>query len=489
MLGERVKKIRYGGPVEFSIEIALERIESLLKKDYRISKRAMGLLLLQEDEEIERLVKETEPYAFRKIASIVAETKTHYSHSLDYVITMSRQEEINQIVKGVIEPLKEKEVSFRERLSRIMMNPIAGIPILLIVLYFGLYLFVGVFAAQTVVDFLEVTLFEEQISPWVRGVFNNFIPYPPIQDLFVGEYGILTQAVPYAIALILPIVAAFSLVFSLIEDSGYLPRLAMLIDRIFKKIGLSGRAVIPMTLGFGCDTMAVMVTRTLETKKEKVISSLLLALAIPCSAQLGIIFALMSGRPKALLIWGGVIVLEFLFIGYLASKILPGERPSFFMEIPPLRMPKLSNVLTKTYTRLQWYFMEVFPLFILASILIWIGQLTGLFQLAIKTLEPLVRLIGLPDETAVVFLFGFFRRDYGAAGLFDMNQEGIFSGVQLVVAAITLTLFIPCIAQFIMTAKERGMKTALAMAAFILPSAFLVGFLVNLVLTTLKVSL
>lgn len=126
-----------------------------------------------------------------------------------------------------------------------------------------------------------------------------------------------------------------------------------------------------MTLGFGCDTMAVMVTRTLETIKEKIISNLLLALAVPCSAQLGIIFALLSGRPKALLIWGGVVVLQFLFIGYLASKVIPGRRPSFFMEVPPLRMPQLSNVLTKTYTRVQWYFMEVFPLFVLASILIW----------------------------------------------------------------------------------------------------------------------
>lgn len=235
MLEEKVKKIRYGGPVEFSIEIALEKIESLLKKDYRISKRAIGLLLLQEDEEIQNLVKEGEPDAFREIASIVARTKTHYGHPLDYVITMRRQKEINQIVKRVIGLLKEKKISFGEKLSRIMMNPITGIPILLIVIYFGLYQIVGVFAAQTIVDFLEITLFEERISPLVRAVFVNFIPYPLIQDLFVGEYGIFTQAIPYAVALILPIVAAFSLVFSIIEDTGYLPRLAMLIDRVFKK--------------------------------------------------------------------------------------------------------------------------------------------------------------------------------------------------------------------------------------------------------------
>lgn len=489
MSERKVKKIRYENTGEFSIEIALQKIEGLLKKDYRISKRAIGLLLLQEDEEIKSLIKEREPDIEGEITSIISKTKAHYNKPLDYLITMRRQQEASQIIQRAISHLKKKNISFRERLSQIMMNPIAGIPILFTVLYLGLYQFVGVFAAQTVVEFLEVTLFEKQISPWVREVFNNFVGFPPIQDLFVGEYGIFTQAIPYAVALILPIVTAFFLVFSIIEDTGYLPRLAMLIDRIFKKIGLSGRSVIPMTLGFGCGTMAVMVTRTLETKREKVISSLLLALAIPCSAQLGIIFALLSNRPKALLIWGGVIILEFLFIGYLASLLLPGKTPSFFMEIPPLRIPKLSNVLKKTYSRVQWYFMEVFPLFILASILIWLGQLTGIFGLTIKALEPLVRLIGLPDETAVVFLFGFFRRDYGAAGLLDMNREGIFSGVQLVVAAITLTLFMPCIAQFIMTAKERGMKAAILIALFIVPSAFLAGFFVNLILNALAVQL
>ena len=265
--------------------------------------------------------------------------------------------------------------------------------------------------------------------------------------------------------------------------------MAMLIDRVFKVIGLSGRAVIPVVLGFGCDTMATIVTRTQETRRERVITTLLLALAIPCSAQLGVIFAILSGNGMALIIWGGVVALIFLLVGYLASKIIPGERASFYMEVPPLRMPKLSNVLVKTYTRLQWYFTEVLPIFIIASILLWAGKLTGVFDIVISWLEPVVELIGLPSEAAVIFLYGFFRRDFGAAGLYDLHSSGVLLGVPLVVAAVTLTLFIPCIAQFSVMLKERGVKTALAIGIFVFPFAFFVGFVLNLVLVTLGASL
>src|SRR3990172_5573206 len=293
----------------------------------------------------------------------------------------------------------------------------------------------------------------------------------------------------YAIAIVLPIVGTFFIVFSIIEDSGYLPRLAMLIDRVFKAIGLSGRAVIPMVLGFGCDTMATIVTRTQETTRERVITTLLLALAIPCSAQLGVIFAILSGNSEALLIWAGVTTLIFLLVGYLAAKVIPGKKASFYMEVPPLRLPKLSNVLVKTYTRLQWYFFEVMPVFVLASVLLWLGDLTGLLDYISRGLVPLMRLIGLPAETGFVFLYGFFRRDFGAAGLYDLHSSGIITGIPLVVAAVVLTLFIPCVAQFSVMLKERGVKTTMAITLFVFPFAFFVGFILNWALTALRVSL
>jgi ferrous iron transport protein B len=237
-----------------------------------------------------------------------------------------------------------------------------------------------------------------------------------------------------------------------------------------------------MVLGFGCDTMATMVTRTLETVRERIIATLLLALAIPCSAQLGVIMALLSKEPRALFIWGLCLLLVFLLVGLLAARVIPGETPMFYMELPPLRLPQLSNILTKTYSRMQWYLLEVLPLFILASVLLWIGKITDFFAALAGWTAPVMASIGLPRETAVAFIFGFFRRDYGAAGLYDLQTKGLLNARQLTVAAVTLTLFLPCIAQFLIIKKERGLPVATAIGIFVSLFAFGSGYLLNRVL-------
>ncbi len=485
MLSAKTTNLKY----DEVLESALIDIESRLKGHYGVSKRTIGLLLLQGDTEIESQVREQEGSDYKSIQEVVSQAIAGYSQSLNYIIALRQQQEVKRIISTAVTSSEKPKQGFAERLSRLMMRPLTGVPILLLVLYFGLYQFVGVFGAGTLVDSIESIVFGEWINPWATNFVVSLIPFEILRNLFVGEYGVITLGLSYAFATILPIVGTFFIVFSIIEDSGYLPRLAMLIDRVFKGIGLSGRAVIPIVLGFGCDTMATIVTRTQETKRERVITTLLLALAIPCSAQLGVIFAILSGSAQALLIWVGTIALVLLLVGYLASKILPGESASFYMEVPPLRLPKISNVLVKTYTRLQWYLTEVLPLFILISVLLWAGELTGVLTFVSRGLEPLVKFIGLPPEAAVVFLYGFFRRDFGAAGLYNLHDSGIILGIPLVVSAVTLTLFIPCVAQFMVMLKERGFKTALAIALFIFPFAFLVGFILNLVLTTLRVSL
>ncbi|HEY3490526.1 MAG TPA: ferrous iron transport protein B [Candidatus Deferrimicrobiaceae bacterium] len=470
------------------IERAAAAIGLMVGDSLAMGRRAAALLLLQGDLELNGMLADdpdTDGEAIERIARPVREKA---QLGLDYVLAVARQEKTDQLCGRVYRSKKENGLRFGERLSHWMMHPLYGIPILLASLY-ALYEFVGVFGAQTSVDFLEHTIFEQRINPYVIKAAAAIIPWAVLRDLFVGEYGVVTLGVRYAVALILPIVATFFIAFSVIEDTGYLPRLAMLIDRLFKTIGLSGRAVIPMVLGFGCDTMATMVTRTLETKRERLLATLLLSLAIPCSAQLGVIFALLAGSPKSLLVWGVVMALNFLLVGYLAAKVLPGAAPLFYMEVPPLRLPRWRNVLTKTYTRVEWYFREILPMFLWASVVIWLGRLTGLFDRAVAALKPAVSFVGLPVETAVSFLFGFFRRDYGAAGLYDLKQSGVLHGIPLVVAVVAMTLFLPCIAQFTITVKERGWKTAVGMAAFIFPYAFLVSFLVGKALPALGVTL
>jgi ferrous iron transport protein B len=474
--------VAYSAPIEH----AIERITTALCGDYSVSERSIALFLLAGDEEITSLVAERDSGTVKIIDEAVAEIQEQFVDPIAFLLALRQRESAERLVRGVIVPPTQRPTQWRDRISQAMINPLTGLPILFVALL-ALYWFVGVFGAQTLVDWLERVVFGQAINPWINHVVNVTVPWPAIRALLAGEYGILTLGVRYAIAIILPIVGTFFLIFAVIEDSGYLPRLALLIDRVFKKIGLNGRAVIPMVLGFGCDTMATIVTRTLETRRERLISTFLLALAIPCSAQLGVIFAILAGSPAALGIWAVTVLFVFLLVGFLAAKLMPGERPHFYMELPPLRAPRITNVLVKTYTRMEWYLKEVLPLFILASVLIWLGQTTGLFDLAVHALQPAVRLMGLPDESAVAFLFGFFRRDYGAAGLYDV--QSLMSGVQLAVAAVTLTLFVPCVAQFSVMLKERGWKTAVSVVAFIFPFAFLVGWALNMFLALLEVSL
>jgi ferrous iron transport protein B len=369
-------------------------------------------------------------------------------------------------------------------LSRYCINPWTGVPILLIVLYVGLYQFVGKLGAGVLVDWLENTVFGAYLLPPVERFVTALLPGETWSSLFVGEYGIITLGVRYAVAIVLPVVGTFFLFFSLLEDSGYFPRLALLIDRVFKRIGLNGRAVLPLVLGFGCDTMATMVTRILETRRERIIATMLLALAIPCSAQLGLFAGLLSSKSLTLLLaWAGVTLFEFLLVGTLAARLMPGQRPSFFMEVPPLRCPQLGNVLTKTYTRMQWYLREVFPLFVLASVLIWLGRITHVFELVIAGLTPLAQVLGFGEHSpriAEVFLFGFFRRDYSAAHLFDLDTAVVLTNQQLLVGAVTLTLFIPCIAQFLIMRREHGWPVAIGIALFTFFMAFTAGALLNL---------
>uniref|UniRef100_A0A831U364 Ferrous iron transport protein B n=1 Tax=Geobacter metallireducens TaxID=28232 RepID=A0A831U364_GEOME len=454
-------------------------IAGLLQGEYTLEKKALALLLLQRDDEIARLVAEREGDRAPLIAERVKEKTFERRESFHLDLSLERKGIVKGLLAGVITFPEKRRVTFGERLSSWAVHPITGVPLLLVTLYYGLYQFVGVFGAGTLVDFLEGTLFEEYFNPWVTGFVKGIVPWEVIQELFVGEYGVITLGLRYAVGIILPIVATFFLFFSMLEDSGYFPRLALLVDRIFKKIGLTGRAVIPMVLGFGCDTMATMVTRTLETTRERIIATVLLALAIPCSAQLGVIMALLSQTPGALAVWGLCLLLIFLVIGLLAAKVMPGETPMFYMELPPMRLPQFSNVMTKTYTRMQWYFMEILPLFILASVLLWLGKITHFFGKLVGWMEPVMASIGLPREAAVAFIFGFFRRDYGAAGLYDLQEKGLMEPRQLVVAAVTLTLFVPCVAQFLMMKKERGLRVATLIGIFVSFVAFGSGYLLN----------
>ena len=468
----------------------MHEISLQLKGEYRLSRRAIALLLLSGDKDTHAIVKKLENRKdYLNICNIIDSTAKRYELPLSYVIGLKRQSQADMIANSATRLSPRKQGTVSRVLDYITIWPVTGIPILFLVLYYGLYRFVGGFGAGTAVNFLELKVFHDFINPLAVSLADKYISSASLRELIVGEYGIITLGLRYAVAMVLPIVGAFFIVFSVLEDTGYLPRLSLLADRALKLVGLTGRAVIPLTLGLGCDTMATLVTRTLESHRERLITTFLLALAVPCSGQLGVIMGMLSQRPLALVIWAVSVSAVFLLSGFIAKKIIPGDEGVFIMEVPPLRMPVLSNVLTKALVRLKWYFAEVIPIFIGTSLFIWVGRITGILDILTNCLRTPVRILGLPGETAFAFLFGFLRRDYGAAGLYDLFRLGKLNSVQLVVACVVLTLFVPCVAQFAIMWKERGGLTACVIAASTIVIAFTSGMILNFTLTWLGLML
>jgi ferrous iron transport protein B len=480
-------EVRYDDAIEGGIrDIAVLLLEA------NISRRALALMILAGDESLRGwLHANLQDHVIAEIEKIRQVVQAKFNNSLGYLINQRRMKKADEILAQVLslhEAGKGSTIAFY--IGKWSMHPVFGFPILLAVLY-AVYQFVGVLGAGTAVNFLEKIVFGGYLNPWAIKIVEYVLPVPFLQEMIVGDYGVVTMALTYAIAIVLPIVGFFFIAFGLLEDSGYLPRLAVMVNKVFKIMGLNGKAVLPMILGLGCDTMATLTTRILETKKERILVTLLLALGVPCSAQLGVILGLIAGLSGlATFIWLGTLVGVMLLVGYLAAKIIPGEPSDFVLELPPIRVPQIANILVKTAARVQWYLKEAVPLFILGTFILFIGHKLGALAYIQKLTDPIVvNFLGLPSRAAEAFVIGFLRRDYGAAGLFMLAKEGLLDPIQIVVSLTVMTLFVPCIANFFMMVKERGMKTALYMVAFIFPFAFGVGGVMNWVLRTLKVQL
>ena len=431
------------------------------------------------------------PEGLKTIEYARASVQARFPEPVGYIINRTRLRVVDSLVSKVVSQETLGKGKIATFLGSVTMHPLWGIPILIAVLLF-MYEFVGVLGAGVSVNFLESVVFGEYLNPWAERVVGYaFAPGSFLYDIIVGEYGIVTMAFTYAIAIILPIVSFFFIFFSFLEDSGYLPRLAVMVDRVFKMMGLNGKAVLPMVLGLGCDTMATMTTRILESRKERVIVTLLLALGVPCSAQIGVILGMLGSISfAATVLWAGIVLMVLFLVGLLASKVLPGQSSDFILEIPPMRMPQLSNMVLKTLVRVEWYLKEAVPLFIVGTLVLFTLDKANAIGALQKAASPvIVTLLGLPAEATQAFIVGFLRRDYGAAGLLSLQMDGLLDPVQVVVSLVTMTLFVPCIANLLMIVKERGLKAAFWMSLFIFPFAIFVGAVVNFALRYFGVTL
>ncbi len=443
----------------------------------RLAARGLAILAIGRDPEVDAWLA-AQPGSAPVRALLAELTAATGRDSLPARLARERGGAAEALARTVTQQAAGKDRTLSMLLGRVAVHRLWGWPMLLGVLYL-VYLFVGDFGASTLVGLLEEDFFGSVLNPAVTDFVRSHISTPWLADLFVGEYGLWTMGMTYALALILPIVTTFFLAFGVLEDSGYFSRLSVIANRMFAAIGLNGRAVLPMVLGLGCVTMATLTTRILHTPRERLITIYLMALAIPCSAQLGVVLGLLGGISfAATVIWVMAIVGVLLFTGWLASKVVPGRRVPLITELPPMRMPVLGNVLKKTGGRLKWYLIEVIPLFLIGTLIMFALDRSGALPWIIEAGKPLVvGWLGLPPEASAAFVMGFLRRDFGASGLFALQGE--LSMVQAVVGMVTITLFVPCIASLMMIVKEQGVKVAVLMLAMIIPTAFLVGGLLN----------
>ncbi len=304
-------------------------------------------------------------------------------------------------------------------------------------------------------DYIEV---KAGLKPASTTLSNNI--FSAIGTILAGKYGILTLTVTYLLGLLLPLVIAFYTALAILEDTGYLPRLAVLVDGLLSRIGMNGRAIIPLILGLGCVTMASVTTRLLSTKREKLIAMTILGFAIPCSAQLGVIQSLLAkaGGIRYWLIWLSVIGLVLVFTGFIMNKFLPGKATPLLIDLPPLRLPRISNVFHKAKTKVMFFMAEAIPAFFVAAFIVSVMQVTGFLDKTIAIFKPISKnLLHLPEEVSLSFILGMVRRDFGAFGLTDLSM----TAAQVTVASVVLTLFVPCIATVAVMAKEQSWKISL----------------------------
>ncbi|MHB8156056.1 MAG: ferrous iron transport protein B [Desulfocucumaceae bacterium] len=429
----------------------------------------------------------------RKLAEVRAETETpwqalmlleedtevtgqHIQRGSRDEVYKIRRDHINNIYGEVVKETTQG-VSLATRLGQLMLRPATGIPFLFLNLWV-MYKVVGVLIAGTVVGFTEGTLMLGYYEPFMRKLISLAVPLDSmVGRVLAGEFGLLTMTVSYLLGLLLPLVAGFHLMLSIYEDTGYLPRVATLVDRLLSSIGLNGRGVIPIILGFGCVTMATVTTRLLGTDREKKIAIFLLGLTIPCSAQLGVIAGILAGLgPQYILLYSVVIFSVMVAAGTILSSLLPGKSSDLLIDLPVIRVPRVANVLRKTGIKTLGFLKEAAPLFALGALIISFLQLTGLLEGIQSVLQPLiVGWLGLPGEAATAFVMGIIRRDFGAAGLNSLD----LSSIQSVVALVTITLFVPCIASILIIFKERAKSEAAWIWGSSVAAAFLVGGLIN----------
>jgi ferrous iron transport protein B len=404
--------------------------------------------------------------------------------------------EIGNLIKQV-ERVEHRHHTIRNRISDLTLKPGTGLPIALAIIFFTFWI-VRLIGESLITYFLD-PIFELIYKPIITQfgntlgsgfLYNFLISQSPGEINFLESLGLLTTGLYVPLTLVLPYIIAFYFMLSILEDTGYLPRLATLMDNIFHKLGMHGYGIVPVFLGLGCNVPGMLATRSLETRKQRFIAATLLSIAVPCMAQTSLIFAMFSKLKNTLqyppffyitIVFTTLIMIYFI-IGYLLNKLVKGESPEIFLEMPNYRVPHFKTTLKKTWMRIRWFLKDALPWMFLGVFLINVLYTLGIIEYVATLVRPLMSgIFGLPGETSVVLLSGFLRKDLAVGTLLSF-PIGTFSAMQLVIIATLLTIYFPCIATFAVMTKELGIKDMIKAVFIMLTVALFVAITMRLIL-------
>jgi ferrous iron transport protein B len=448
------------------ISIDVEKLEKLLGAPVisTCAVTGLGIKLLRQR------IKDAKPTIQKKISS------------------QQRWQEIGKIITQV-QHLSHRHHTLREILEDISVRPVTGLFMAAAVIYisFKVVRFIGETLINKVFDpfffnFYQSLLEKLSLNLGSGGFLHNLL----IGELINGKIdfrqslGLLTTALYVEFDMVLPYIISFYLVLSLLEDTGYLPRLAILLDNLLHRLGLHGYAIIPVLLGFGCNVPGILSTRILESKRERFIASTLISIGVPCVALQAMIFGLLGGLSGFYV--GGVYLVLFVIwfiLGTILNRTLKGYSPEFLIEIPPYRFPPLTILFKKVIYRVKGFLIEALPIVLIGVLIINLCLFFRLFDLITGIFAPVVSgLFGLPKETVVALAVGFFRKEVAAGMLATYS----LTTKQLFIAATLLAASFPCVATFVVLLKELGVKDLLKATGIMIITTLIVGSLLNFVI-------
>lgn len=394
--------------------------------------------------------------------------------------------EIGYIVKEV-EKVKHRHHTLAEKISDLTIKPTTGIPIALLIIFISFWIvrLIG----ENLISFIFEPLFD-LYRPVAMSVSERLGP-GLLHDVLIGKLiegeiewvesmGILTTGLFVPFGMVLPYIIAFYLMLGVLEDTGYLPRLATLVDNVFHKLGMHGYGIVPVFLGLGCNVPGALSARVLETRKQRFISATLLAIAVPCMAQLAMVFGILGSYGLVyIIIVFLTLALIYIIMGLIMNKFVKGESPEIFVDIPPYRRPSLVAVAKKTWMRIRWFLTSAIPWLFAGVVLINVLYALGFIEWLGWIFAPVMEgLLGLPPEAATALLIGFLRKDIAVGMLLPLGM----APMQLVIAAVILTVYFPCVATFAVLVKELGIKDMLKATGIMIATALVVGGIMRLIL-------